>query len=384
MVLRNYFYRLKCIVRDRHSMFWTLMFPLLLATMFHMAFLNLSNGLNFSQIKIAIVDIDEYRNNTGFVSAIEAVSNTDENQKSDALFNLKYTTLEEARKLLDDDKIEGYIICDSEIKLTVKETGINETIIKSFLDYYLQTSSTIGTIAGVNPEAVNKGLIETLSDKADYLKEIAYGKSEPDSTVVYFFSLIAMTCFYGSFWGLKEVTALQADLSYEGARLSVAPVHKMKMFISSFLAAFTVELIEVFLLISYLKFILNVSFGGELLYILLACITGTFTGVTYGTFIASVVKGGEGIKIGILIGTSMTMSFLAGLMYEKMTYIVKTNVPILAYLNPLNLISDSFYALYYYNTHQQFFINIAILCLFALTFSTITYLRIRRQRYASL
>lgn len=384
MFFHNYSYRLKCIVRDRQLMFWTFLFPLVLATLFHVTISNVPNSLRFSPIRIAVVDNHDYRQNTDFVFALESVSNTGEKNSDDALFDLSYTSEEEAKRLLDSGKIKGYISCDNGIKLTVKDTGNSETIIKSFLDYYLQMTSTVKSIAAGNPEAIKNGLTESLNNRGDYLKETALGKSTADNTLIYFYSLIAMTCFYGGFCGLKEITALQADLSSEGARLGVAPVGKSKLFLSSFMAASTIELSEVFLLLACLRFILNVSFGKELFYILLTCVIGTFAGVAYGTFIASVVKGGEGIKIGILIGTSMTMSFLAGMMYENMAYIIKTNVPILAYLNPLNLISDSLYSLYYYSTYEPFFRNIAILCLFITAFSTVTYLVIRRQKYASI
>jgi ABC-2 type transport system permease protein len=127
-----------------------------------------------------------------------------------------------------------------------------------------------------------------------------------------------------------------------------------------------------------------VSFGNQLGYIALTCIIGTITGVTFGTCVAAVVKRSEGLKIGILIGLSMTMSFLSGMMYDKMKYIVATKLPVLGYLNPSNLITDSFYSLYYYDTHTRFFTNIIILCFFAVGFSLITYLVLRRQKYASL
>jgi len=206
----------------------------------------------------------------------------------------------------------------------------------------------------------------------------------PNTVVNYFYSLIAMTCLYGGFFGLKEVTALQANLSPQGARVNMAPTHKMKVFMSSVIAATTIQLVEIFILLGYLNFALKISFGSQLGYIALTCLVGTITGVTFGTCISSIVKKGEGVKVGILITLTMTMTFMAGLQYDKMKYIISEKAPILAYLNPANLITDSFYALYYYNTHTQFFIDIAILCGFSVVFSIITYLVIRRQKYASL
>jgi ABC-2 type transport system permease protein len=150
------------------------------------------------------------------------------------------------------------------------------------------------------------------------------------------------------------------------------------------LAATTIQLAELLLLLAFIVGVLGISFGDQLGYIALACVIGSLTGVTFGTFIAATVKKSEGIITGILIGSTMTMSFLAGMMSADIKYLVATKMPILGYLNPANLITNSFYALYYYNTPTQFFINILLLCGFTLLFSATTYFVLRRQTYASL
>ncbi|WP_017414184.1 ABC transporter permease [Clostridium tunisiense] len=384
MVFHNYIYRLKCILRDKQNMFWTLLFPILLATLFNMAFSNLSSAENFSEIQIGIIENEEYKRNADFIKTIESLSTANTTTENSKLFHVSYTAKEEADRLLEDNKIEGYILFDNGINLVVKNSGIKQTIIKSFLEDFKQTSSTVVTIINKNPSAMEKGLLNSVSNRNDYLKEVVAGKAEPNNVVIYFYSLIAMTCLYGSFCGLKEVTALQANLSPQGARVNMAPTHKLKVFVASMLAATTVQLGIMLILIGYLNFILKVKFGSQLGYIALTCLIGTITGVTFGTCIASIIKKGEGIKIAILIGGTMTMSFLSGMMNDKMKYIISTKAPIISYLNPVNLITDSFYSLYYYSTYKQFFINIALLCGFSVIFSTITYLVLRRQKYASL
>lgn len=384
MFFHNYIYRLKCIVRDKQMMFWTLLFPILLATLFNMAFSNLSSAESFSKIKIGIVSNAEYNKNTAFIKAIDSVSSSDKSAGKSNLFDINYTSKQEADKLLIDSKIEGYIYFDNGIKLVVKKSGLNQTVIKGFLDDFKQTSSTIVTIISKNPAAVQNGLINSISSRTDYLKEVAASKSAPDTTVNYFYTLIAMACLYGGFWGLKEVVAIQANLSPQGARVNMAPTHKLKVFFCSMSAAATVQLGEVFLLLAYLIFILKVNFGSQLGYIVLTCIIGTITGVTFGACIASIIKKGEGLKIAILIAFTNIMSFLSGMMYDKMKYIISTNVPILGYLNPANLITDCFYSLYYYNTHTQFFTDIILLCVFSVVFTMMTYFVLRRQKYASL
>lgn len=381
MFFHNYKYRIKCILKDKQMMFWTFLFPIILATLFNLAFSNLSSAENFTSINIAVVKNDEYEKNTEFIEVLKSVS-SGENDKN--LFNVEYTSKDMAQKLLDDNKVDGFIDFDNEIMVVVKKSGINQTILKSFVDEFKQTSSTIKTIMEKNPEIINQGTLNSLMKRSNYIKGIPISKVNPDITVNYFYTLIAMTCFYGSFLGIKEVSAIQGNQSAQGARINTAPTDKLKVFMVSMAAATTVQLLDIGILIAYLVFIIKVGFGNQLGYIILTCIIGTISGVTFGTCIGAIIKKGEGLKIGILVGTTMIMSYLAGMMYDKMKYIVNNNMPILGYINPVNLIADSFYSLYYYDNLTKFFTNLSLLCVFSIIFSSITYLVLRRQKYASL
>ena len=235
-----------------------------------------------------------------------------------------------------------------------------------------------------NPKAINEDIMKNLLKDTNYLKEVAISKQSPDPSVNYFYTLIGMACLYGSFLGIKEISAIQANQSSQGARVCVSPTHKLKIFASSMLATTTVELFDIGVLLLFINIVLGVNFSSNLGYVILTCLVGTITGVTMGTFIGIIVKKNEGVKVGILIGSTMTMSFLAGMMYDKMKYIVANKLPILAYINPVNLIADSFYSLYFYDTPTKFFINIGILCILSVIFSSITYFVLRGQKYASL
>lgn len=375
MFLFNYAYRLKCILRNRELMFWTLMFPILLAILFNLAFSNIYSTEKFIKVNVALVQNDALTANPAFSDALS---------KMDDLFVVSQTTLEEADTLLKENQIDGYIIFDPELKLMVNRSGLNQTIIRGFLDDFLQSSATLVTVISENPAALESGTIAGVYSRTDYLSAVSASKSSPDTTVHFFYTLIAMTCLYGGFLGVNEVIAIQANLSDVGARINTAPTNKLTVFLSSMLAATTIQLAELLLLLAFIVGVLGISFGDQLGYIALACVIGSLTGVTFGTFIAATVKKSEGIITGILIGSTMTMCFLAGMMSADIKYLVATKMPILGYLNPANLITNSFYALYYYNTPTQFFINILLLCGFTLLFSATTYFVLRRQTYASL
>lgn len=372
--------RLKCIIRDKTMIFWTLAFPLILATFFNLALSNIDSHEMFNSIDIAVVKNEAYQKDENFRDFLEKAS-----QGDSKLFNIQLGTEEEAEKLLDKGKVVGYILVGGKITLNVKNSGIYQTIVKSALDQYIQTASSVTNIATHNPKALSNGLIEDINDRRTYTKDIQLGRQgKPDSVVTYFYALIAMSCLYGAFFGLKEITDSQADLSKRGARLNVAPVHKLKALIAGLSAAYIVLLLEILTLMSYLVFILKVDFGNQIGYIFLTCIIGCTTGLSFGAVISAVVKKREGVKIAILIGGTMTMSFLSGMMFGEMKYIIEKNVPALSYINPAALIADALYSLYFFDSHTRFFTNIGLLSVFTIIFSLTTYLITRRRQYASL
>jgi len=366
--------RTKCLIRDKRLLFWTLMFPIVLATLFKVAFANLSSAEVFKTIDIAVVLNEDYSTNQGFKGAIEQVSKEGPNK----LFNVTATSEKNAEELLKNGKISGYIYLNPEVNLVVKSSGLNQTIIKTFLDNYKENAINIAAIMKVNPKAITTYL------KKDYTKEISLYKGQPDTTLNYFYALIAMACLYGSFLGLKEITDIQGDLSKRAARINMAPIRKMKMFIYSLSATLLIDFTEILILLGYLSFGLKIDFGNQLFFIVLLCLIGCITGISFGAMISAIIKKNEGLKSSILIAVTMLESFLAGMMYVNMKYIVEKNMPLLAYINPAALITDGFYSLYYYNSHQRFFINIFILSALSLLFCLITYIFIRRPQYASL
>ena len=66
MFIHIFIYRLKCILMDRELVFWTMLFPLVLATLFNMTIANLGNGQTFSPIDIAVVENEAWHKDDNF------------------------------------------------------------------------------------------------------------------------------------------------------------------------------------------------------------------------------------------------------------------------------------------------------------------------------
>lgn len=372
-------YRLRCITRDVTTLFWSAAFPILLATLFGMAFSNLNAPETFSQIPVAVVDNAAYQSDEALKTALEATMG------DERMFTITLCDEQEAMRLLDSKAVTGVLQLsgDGTLSVSVSDTGIHQTIIKSFADSYIQLKSAYTAIATKNPAAFAL-LMQQEFEHTEYVSNVPLGASVPDNTVVYYFALIAMACMYGSFQGMTTVSGIQANQSDIAARNNLVPTHKLKLFGASLCATLFVQLLSVLALIAYLALVIGVQFGDRLGYIILASAAGTMLGVSFGALIGALLKRREGIKVAILIGISMISTFLAGLMYVDMKYIVVKNMPVLSYLNPANLVADAFYALYYYDTLDRFFLNIGLLCGFSGVFFLIVFAVMRRQKYASL
>ena len=184
--------------------------------------------------------------------------------------------------------------------------------------------------------------------------------------------------------GLDEVVNIQANLSLRGARVSVSAISKMKLFLCNILAAFTTHMGSLMLLFLYMYFIIKVDFGNNLPYLFAACMVGSLTGLGMGAFVGVWVMKKVSIKEAILSAITMGGAFLSGMMMSQIKYLVATKFPILSYINPVSLITDSMYSLYYYDTYERYFTNVMILGAMAILFGVLAVLGLRRKNYASI
>ena len=95
--------KLKILLRNKSLLFWTLIFPFILGTFFHLALGNVGEDFEFKVIPIAVVDNDKYKENKVFNELILNLSKENENQ----LFETKYVDENNAKELLDKDEIDG-------------------------------------------------------------------------------------------------------------------------------------------------------------------------------------------------------------------------------------------------------------------------------------
>lgn len=371
-------YRLWTLLHSKSMLFWTLMFPIILATFFNLAFGSLNEHEKFNAIDMAVVKDAGYEANPEFQKVMTALSTGE-----DRMFNLTLGSLSEVDNLLNSGKIAGYIVVSDTMELVIKQSGISQSILKIFLDQYNQTNAAFKNIMMKDPSQMNT-LIAELSKESKYLQEVSATKAAPNNILSYFYSLIAMTCLYGSFFGLREVIDIQANLSAQAARVAMSPVHKLKAFVYSMSASILIFYAEVLIILAYMILGLGIDFGTKTGLVLLTAFVGSVVGISFGAFISAIFRTSEGMKIGLCISISMFGSFLAGMMYQGIKYTIDQAAPWVNKINPIGVVTDAFYALYYYDDYRRYSENMFILGGMIVIFCLGTYWIVRRGKYASL
>ena len=397
MFIHNFKYSIKTLFKNKMLIFWTFAFPIILGTFFNMAFSNIEKSEELDIIDIAIVNNEEFQNNEIFQKSFEALS--DENSK-ERLFNTKYVTIDEAKKLLEDKKITGYLLLNETPRIIVKESGINETIFKYVVEEIDETISIFQNIGKKRIEENLKNEKEHMGNYNSWYAKIYYdvekmlqedninikniSSKNLSYTMIEFYTLIAMAALYGGILGMVAINQNLANMSNTGKRVSVSPVSKSKLVLSSVLASYITQIIGIALLFIYTIFVLKVDYGNNLLLVILLALIGCLAGLSLGIFTSCVFKTNENVKTGIVISFTMLGCFFSGMMGITMKYIIDKNIPIINILNPANMITDGFYSLYYYDTLDRFYFNIISLLIFAFIMILVSAFSLRRQKYDSI
>ena len=392
MFMHNFKYALKMLFRDKMLIFWTFAFPIILGTFFSMAFSNIENSEKLDVIDIAIVNDDNFQSNETFKESFKVLG---DKKIDDQLFNIKYVSVNEAEELLKDDEISGYLIFDKDKpKVVVGTSGANETILNYVTEEIIQTEDIINNVATseiqkeiaegkqVNYEMIYQKVSELSKNSEAKIKDVS--SSNLSYMMIEFYTLIALTCLYGGILGTTSINRNLANMSSNGKRTSVAPTSKGKMILGSVLASYIVQLVGVALLFIYTIFVLHVDYGNNLPLIVLLSMAGCLAGLSIGIAIGTLIKSGENTKIGVIIAVTMICCFLSGMMGVTMKYIIDKNIPILNQINPASMITDGFYSLYYYDTFNRYFIDVAGLLIFATVMIGLSFISLRRQKYDSI
>lgn len=368
---------LRCNIRNTTSMFWALLFPIILGTMFYFTIYKMDET-DFTTIPVAVVNDKDTEQSKAFLDFLSEMEKDDSQ-----IIEVEDMKEDQALKALEDKKVKGIFYAGDKLSLSVSEKGMEESILQSLLESYLDSSNLMMNVAATHPEKMNEAL-SSMNDYQNLVESVSLKGKTMNNNIQYFFTLIAMGCLYGCFLGIIPAFNLQANLTALAARRCIAPTHKLKMIVVDMFGTFIIHFLNMIILLLYLRYILGIGFDGQMGKMILVTFMGSVIGVSLGILVGSIGKIKESYKLGIMLGVSMVCSFLSGLMIGEMKDILEKHAPVVNRLNPAALISDAFYCINVYDDPARFARNLWTLGVMSALMLAASYWVIRRERYDSI
>ncbi len=382
MFFRLYKYSLLCSARERLFIFWNLIFPIILGSLFQIAFGSYTEKeVLFHKIPVAYVEEEGADEN--FAQLLKTLETDNE------LVQVQTVEKEEAEQLLREEKVEGIFYneaakqTETEISLVVQEQDINQSILSSILEQYERTYATLLTIGKEYPQGI-QAAAALLEEEIGYLEESSIGAASNNDMLNYFYSLIAMNCLMGTTTGLACAMKFKANLSALAARRVIAGISRFRVLWPDLAANISLQFLYVVFSVCYLMFVLHVPIGDQWGFLLLTIFVGTLLGIFLGFFVGVAVRLPYNAKEALCILIMMVSCFFSGLMADGIQRLIDRYVPVFAHINPSSLIVKSFYSLNIYDTYGRYLENMGTMAILILILAVGSFVVVRRERYASI
>ena len=375
MFRHNLAYELKEVLRVKEFVLWLMLFPIILGTLFKVAFSSIYSTELFDTIPVAAVMTSENEVAEEFLKGMSE----DENP----MLAVTFTDADNAKQLLLDGEVEGILTVGESMELTVARTGMVPTMLQELVSRYKLYETVIRDTIATDPGSLQTVLAK-LSAEVNACRDASPKADNPDVYVQYFYNRIAMVAICGNMTGLHVSTNNQANQSILGARKNCSATPKGIYLTAGLLGSCIAQSVSMVLCVTFLRFVLRVNFGGSLLLLYLAAILSGCLGVAFGFFIGSIGKMKHEGKSAIAITVSMALCFLSGLMMGNIKGILAVKAPWVNRFNPVAIISDSFYCLNMYSDYRRFISKVIAMLIYTAVFTVLGVLFTRRKKYASI
>ena len=375
MFWHNFKYAMHTTLKNKTTLIWTLLFPVALTTFMYMAFGNLFEEKLLDVIPVAVVIEEE---NEAFETTLEELSEDGENK----MLEVTYTEEEDALEQLKQEEVQAIIYVAENIRLKVLGNSYEATVVKTIVEEFDKINEVVKDIAMTNPQAIEKTL-ENLTADTSYFTKVKTSDGNQDVYTNYFYAIFAMSCMFASFISCEKIQKIQANVSPLGMRRCLSPNNKMITILAEYVAMLIVQFVIELITLAY-AMALGVNFGDKYLQIAVILFFGSCVGISFGVITGSLTRFSKSTKEGICVAVSMALAVMSDLVAGGIKYSIEQHAPIINRLNPSALIVDSFYALNIYDTHDRYLQNITILGGMSVGLIVISFLILRRNKYASL
>lgn len=413
---------------------WTLIFPIVLATVFNFMFEPMRSTGSVEAVKVAVVADDAWEDSP-FSQVVDTLSEADE----PLLAVHPVATEQEARELIAEGSVAGAYIVDavgnegnaeqsgsdeldavdaagpadaagaasdpdnadaagaasgsgtaagsSDVSTSTSSAGstgapriilapagsgtgsdasydVNRAILESVATSYLQSEALIEELATHDPVALSDPTtIENALGLSVSVREVSLTHAQPDSMVRFYYALLGMASIFAAQLAGESVWHLQPTSSAAGACRTVSSTSRMRLLIPTIGACWAISTTFLAIAFGYICLTAHIDFSGReglcLVGIaassLLSCGIGALVGALPGRM-------GSDSRRGILMALTCLLSLFAGLYGEPTMELADTiaqALPAATWLNPVCLIRDLFYTVYFYDTLIPFSLRLS-------------------------
>jgi hypothetical protein len=367
---------LKTLARDKSTTAWAFLFPLVLCSLFYIAFTGLDDAMG-QPVDVVVVDDAAYRAAPGLSETVDAVSSGD-----DQWLVVKYApNAKEADHLVahGDGKYYGYLAVSPSGEVEYhrdwrERPGLDagNEVVAAVVDSYLQTAAFIAAHPGA-----------TVAQAPEFTKAVQLTANPPSDEVRYFYSALGFATMMVSIFATTGVARLRSGRSHVGARIAVGGLPRYRVLAPTVGAAYVLAFGTLVIGLVYVRYVLGVEFGGRETGILAILAVGAAATTAFGAAVA-VLPLASGALMGLSAGISCLLSLFAGLYgpgSQELADSTAEAAPWFTWLNPAREMYDAFFSVYCYDSFDQAALILVRLALLALVLFGLAAFGMRRLRH---
>lgn len=390
-------YTLLWMMRSPGIVIWSLVFPIVLSSVFMLMFGPLDDAVDMDPMRVAVVDEGDSPQDEAFDAFIDAVGSGD-----DRLLDVTHvSTAAEAEALVQenagsDDPYIGYVTLeDGEPRVYVVGStsmsgmeGMQSSILTLIMDEYVSKAAVVQRIIDDDPMALaDPAVIGAVLEPLRATVQVTVTESQPKESVRYYFALLGMAALFGGATGLVACQRLKPNSGALGARRAVGAVSHGRAVGGTLLACWFLSFACLLVVFAYLRVVVGVDFAGRDVACIAAIAVSALAATALGCAISAIPRLPEEGKSGILTGIVCFASLFAGLYGQPTMELADTiaaQFPASELVNPAAQITQAFYSIMYYDSYEPLIGHLAVLCIMAAVLFLLSAHALRRQRYASI
>lgn len=384
---------------------WSLVFPIVLMSVFSVMFGPLDEMEDLDPIRITVVEPDgstvDAQNasydHEAFSEFIDALSEG----KDRLLAPTWVSDTNEAKQMVTDsistdDPFVGYVeLVDGKPQVNIADArtlsgfqDIEASILAMVMDEYTAKAAMLKEMIAADPAALaDPSVLGSVFERIDSTVQVDVTRNQPRESVRYYFALLGMAALFGANVSLIAFQRMRPNMSALGARRMIGALSHGKAVGATLIACWIVGFVCLLVAYAFLRLVVGIDFGGRDLACLLVTAVASIVSMSLGCAVAAIPKVPEEGKSGILTGIVCFASLFAGL-YGQPTMaladLISENAPIVAWINPATQISQAFYSVMYYDDLLPMMSHLLALLVISAVLFCLAVGSLRRQRYASI